>query len=97
MEIVPPTLILTLTLNQTLTLTGDTFSRGQLSGHHDKCFVKKSINMLTSCGCYLHENTCVWVSFQFWVLWNFLEHFFEEHLQTAASENMFTKIIRKDN
>ena len=29
----------------------------------DKCSVKKSINMLTSCGCFLHENTCVGVSF----------------------------------
>ena len=32
-ESCPPTLILTLTLNQTLTLTGGNFPRGQLSGH----------------------------------------------------------------
>ena len=29
----------------------------------DKCSVKKSINMLTSCGCFLHGNTFVGVSF----------------------------------
>ena len=29
----------------------------------DKSSVKKSINMLTSCGSFLHENTCVGVSF----------------------------------
>ena len=32
----PPTLILTLTLNQALTLTGGNFPRGQLSGHRLK-------------------------------------------------------------
>ena len=29
----------------------------------DKCSVKKSINILTPCGCFLQENTCVGVSF----------------------------------
>ena len=32
----PPALILTLILNQTLTLTGGDFPRGQFSGHHGK-------------------------------------------------------------
>ena len=29
----------------------------------DKSSVKKSINMLTSCGSFLHENTCAGISF----------------------------------
>ena len=58
-----------------------------------KCSAKKSINMLKSCGCFLHENTCVGVSLSFWVLQNFQSIYFEEHLQTAASENEFIKII----
>ena len=29
-------------------------------------------------------------------LWNFKSTYFEEHLQTAASENVFMKIIHKE-
>ena len=49
--------------------------------------------MLTSCGCFLHENLC-------WSLFLILtigEFFRARILQTAASENVFIKIIDKEN
>ena len=53
--------------------------------------------MLTSCGCFLHENTCVGVSFYSEYCEIFQSTYFEEHLQTAASENVFIEIIHKEN
>ena len=63
----------------------------------DKCSVKKSINTLTSCGSFLHESTCVGVSFNSEYCEIFQNTYFEEHLQTAAFENVFIKIIHKEN
>ena len=63
----------------------------------DNCSVKKSINMLTSCGSFLHKNACVGVSFNSEYCEFFQSNHFEEHLQTAASENVFIKIIHKEN
>ena len=59
--------------------------------------VKRSINMLT-CVAASYEKTPVLKS-----LFNseyceiFQSTYFEEHLQTAACENVFIKIIHKDN
>ena len=53
--------------------------------------------MLTSCGCFLQENTCVGME----SLFNseyckiFISTYFQEHFQMAALENVFIKIIYK--
>ena len=48
--------------------------------------------MLTSCGSFLHEKTCNFQNCEI-----FQSTYLEEHLQTAASENVFIKIIHKEN
>ena len=54
----------------------------------DKCSMKKSINMLTPSGCFLQETLEYCKIFQ--------STYFEEHLQTTASKNVFIKIIHKE-
>ena len=58
----------------------------------DKCSVKKSINMLASCGSCLHENICVGVFF--FIL--SIAKFFRALILSAASEQII-KIIHKEN
>ena len=52
--------------------------------------------MLTSCDCFLQENTCLKSLFNSGYCEIFKSTYFEEHLQTAASENVFIKIIHKE-
>ena len=47
--------------------------------------------MLTSRGCVLQENTCVEPLFNSEYYEIFKRIYFEEHLRTAASENVFMK------
>ena len=49
-------------------------------------------NLSTSRDCFLQENTCVGVSFNSEYCEIFKSTYFEEHLQTAASENVFMKL-----
>ena len=61
------------------------------------CCVKKSINVLT-CVAASYKKTPVLKSlFNSQYCEIFQSTYFEEHLQTAASENVFMKIIHKDN
>ena len=46
--------------------------------------------MLTSCGSFLHEKTCNFQNCEI-----FQSTYFEEHLQRAASENVFLRILIK--
>ena len=59
----------------------------------DKCSMKKSINMLTPSGCFVQE-TPVLENYEYCKI--FQRTYFEEHLQTTASENVFIKIIHKE-
>ena len=62
----------------------------------DKCSVKKIYQYVNTIWLLLTENTCVGVSFNSENCEIFQSTYFEEHLQTAASENVFIKIIHKE-
>ena len=61
-----------------------------------KFSVKKSINMLTSCGWFLTTAPSFESVFNTEYCEIFQSPYFEEHLQTAASENVFIKFIHKE-
>ena len=61
----------------------------------DKCSMKIYINMLTPSGCFLQETPVLEPLFNYEYCEIFQRTHFEEHLQTAASENVFIKFIHK--
>ena len=61
------------------------------------CCVKKSINMLTCVAASYIKTPVLKSLFNSEYCEIFQSTYFEEHLQTAASENVFMKIIHNDN
>ena len=55
--------------------------------------MKKSINMLTSFGCFLQETPMLESLFNYEYCEIFQGTYFEEHLQKVTSQNGFVKII----
>ena len=58
---------------------------------------KEHLFVRTPSGCFLQENTCVVVSFNSEHCEIFKSTYFEEHLRTAASENVFMKLRKIKN
>ena len=59
-------------------------------------FFEKIYQYVNPIWLYVRGNTCVGVSFSYEYCKAFQSTYFEEHLQTAASENVFIKIIQKE-
>ena len=79
----PPALILTLMLNQTLTLTGGNFPRGQFSGHRKKGVLRNYTKLTEKHLCQgLFFNYLKILLLKFgvflWIFRNFQEHLFSK-------------------
>ena len=61
------------------------------------CCVKKSVNMLTCVAASYNKTPVLKSVFNSEYCEIFQSTYFEEHLQMAGSENVFIKIIHKDN
>ena len=61
------------------------------------CCVKKSVNMLTCVAASYNKTPVLKSLFNSEYCEIFQSTYFEEHLQMAGSENVFIKIIHKDN